>query len=192
MNAVLRVSEARFVRDGCELVAPFSIALGAGERATVIQPNEKAAKIAARIAAAIVKPTCGSVVVGDFEARVQPAQAKRLVGFVAACGFAGGTRNLEREVRFRADVWGLDAATLRRNAEIVYAALEPLATTAYARAVALALAPDVAAIVLEQPPLGIADVLVNLRPRAALLSTSTTLPALDGSPLSAPVHEAVR
>ena len=54
---LLRVSDARFVRGGCELVAPFSIGLAAGERGTVLQPNELAAKIAARIAAAIVKPT---------------------------------------------------------------------------------------------------------------------------------------
>jgi hypothetical protein len=169
---LLRVSDARFVRGGCELVAPFSIGLAAGERGTVLQPNELAAKIAARIAAAIVKPTCGSVFVGDFDARLQPAQAKRLVGFVAACGFAGNARSLEREVRFRADVWDLDAQTMRRNAETIYAALERVVPPAYAHAVALALAPDVAVVVLELPPAGVEDALARLRPNAALMSTS--------------------
>jgi len=169
---LLRVSDARFVRGGCELVAPFSIGLAAGERGTVLQPNEHAAKIAARIAAAIVKPTCGSVFIGDFDARLQPAQAKRLVGFVAACGFAGGTRSLEREVRFRADVWDLDAQTMRRNAETIYAALELVVPLDYAHAVALALAPDVAVVVLELPPAGVEDALARLRPNAALMSTS--------------------
>jgi ABC-type Na+ transport system ATPase subunit NatA len=192
MNAVLRVSDARFVRDGLELIAPYSIVLAPGERATLTQPNETAAKIAARIAAGIVKPTCGTVFVGDFDARVQPAQAKRLVGFVAACGFPGGMRGLEREVRFRADVWDLDAATLRRNAEVVSSALELVATPAYARAVALALAPDVAAIVLEQPPLGIADALAKLRPAAALLTTCAQLPTIEGPTLSARVAELFR
>jgi ABC-type Na+ transport system ATPase subunit NatA len=172
VSAILRVSDARFARGGCELVAPFSIDLAAGECGTILQPSEHAAKIAARIAAAIVKPTYGSVFVGDYDARLQPAQAKRLVGFVAACGFAGGSRSLEREVRFRADVWGLDAQALRRNAETIYAALESVVSLPYAHAVALALAPDVAVIVLELPPTGVADALARLRPHAALLSTT--------------------
>jgi len=171
LNAVLRISDARFVREGCELVVPFSIVLRAGERGILAQPNERGAHVAARIAAAIVKPTCGSVLVGDFDSRVQPAQAKRLVGFVPACGFAGGTRSLEREVRFRADVWDLDAHAMRENAEVLFAALQHTATEAYARAVALALAPGVALIVLESPPAGTADVLARLQPEATLLLT---------------------
>jgi ABC-type Na+ transport system ATPase subunit NatA len=171
MNPILRISAARFVRDGCELVEPFSSVLGPAERETVTQADERGAHIAARIAAAIVKPTCGSVFVGDFDSRVQPAQAKRLVGFIPACGFSGGTRSLEREVRFRADVWDLDPQTLRRNAETLLAALESTATPSYARAVALALAPGVALIVLETPPPGVADILARLQPEAALLAT---------------------
>lgn len=171
MNAVLRISEACFVRDGCELVVPFSIVLNPGERGTIAQTDERGAHVAARMAAAIVKPTCGSVFVGDFDSRVQPAQAKRLVGFVPACGFSGGTRSLEREVRFRADVWDLDAQRMRHHAETIFAALKRTATESYARAVALALAPGVALIVLETPPPGTADALARLQPDAALLVT---------------------
>ncbi len=172
-ETIIRVSDAHFVRDGVALIAPFSLALAAGEHANLVQSSAKAAKIAARIAAAIVKPTSGSVFVGDFDARLQPAQAKRLVGFVPSDGFCANTRSFEREVGFRADVWNVDCATMQRSADAIYATLEGLVDESFARAVALALAPDVRALVLENPSDDQIGPVAALRPHLALLAART-------------------
>ncbi len=173
MTPILRVSDAHFVRDGVELIAPFSLTLEDGQRAALTQPTPNAAKIAARIAAAIVKPTCGSVFISDFDTRLQPPQAKRLVGFVPADGFEGSTRTFARELKFRAQVWNLELATLERSAADVLAALEDLKLE-YARTVALALAPDVHLIVLECARYGVVERIATLRPNAAIFASSAT------------------
>lgn len=169
-ETIIRVNDAHFVRDGLPLIAPFSIALAAGEHASLVQSTTGAAKIAARIAAAIVKPTSGSVFVGDFDARLQPAQAKRLVGFVPSDGFCANARAFEREVGFRADVWNVDRAAMQRNADGIYGTLEGLVEESWARAVALALAPDVRALVLENPSDDQIGPIAALRPHLALLA----------------------
>jgi ABC-type Na+ transport system ATPase subunit NatA len=165
-----------------ELIAPFSLTLESGGHARLSQPSDAAAKIAARIAAAIVKPTCGSVFIGDFDARLQPPQAKRLVGFVQNNGFEGSLRTFAREIKFRAQVWNLDLATLERNAAAVLTALEDLHPD-YARTVALALAPDVELIVLESPTDDAFERIAALRPDAAMFSTNVASAPISLSPL---------
>ena len=188
MSAVLRVVAARFVREDTDLMAPFSLELGPGERATLAQPDAEAAAVAARVAAAVVKPTYGVVHVGDFDSRLQPAQAKRLVGFVPERGFRGGPHAFERELGFRADVWGVDARAMQRAAGAALDALGDALDAAYARAVALALAPRVKLIVLERPPPGAFERIGALQAACALLQTCVSgerlpLPvsALEGS-----------
>lgn len=139
----------------------------------LVQPDEESVRIAARIAAAIVKPTNGRVFVGDFDARLQPAQAKRLVGFVPSDGFCATPQAFEREVGFRADVWDADRAEMQRNADAIYAALQDSVPQSWARAVALALAPGVHTIVLENVSAEWTARVATLRPEIALLTTGT-------------------
>jgi hypothetical protein len=173
-SAVLRVVGARFVRDGRDLAAPFSLELGAGQRARLEQPDACGAMVAARLAAAIVKPTFGAVTVGDFDSRLQPAQAKRLVGFVPHCGFSGSEREFAREIGFRADVWNVERAAMQRDATEILRALRHAGSCpdGYARALALALAPGVALAVLELAPEGAVDALAALRPEVAVVATA--------------------
>lgn len=173
VRSALRIENACFVREGRALVAPFSLTLAAGERAALVQPDEDAARIAARIAAAIVKPTEGRVFVGDFDARLQPAQAKRLVGFVPSDGFCATPRVFEREIGFRADVWDADRVAMQRSADAIYEALHDAVPQSWARAVALALAPGVSTLVLENASAEWTDRVAALRPEIALLTTGT-------------------
>jgi hypothetical protein len=173
VTSVLRIVDASFVQEGRPLVAPFSLTLGASESAALVQPGEESARIAARIAAAIVKPTQGRVFVGDFDARLQPAQAKRLVGFVPSDGFCASPKAFEREVGFRADVWDADRAEMQRNADAIYAALQDSVPQSWARAVALARAPGVCTIVLENVSAEWTARVAELRPDIALLTTGT-------------------
>ncbi len=172
MSAVLRVVAARFVRDGIDLMTPFSLELPGGTYATLVQPNAHAAAIAARVAAAIVKPTFGVVHVGDFDTRLQPAQAKRTVGFVPSCGFLGGRDDFRREACFRADVWRVDRAATLHEAEYLLhrfdARFDGELEEGYARAVALALAPGVKLAVLELPPRNARASIAALQPSLAI------------------------
>jgi ABC-type Na+ transport system ATPase subunit NatA len=168
---ILRATDVTFSRDGVKIVAPFSLVLEAGQEARLDQPSARAAAIAARICAAIVRPTSGIVYVGEYETRLQPPQAKRLVGFVDADGFEGDAHALRCEVAFRADVWNVDkvAAQLRASAIV-----EKLGDGPYARALALALVADVALVVLDRPPGSFARRVRRLVPEAAILHTHVT------------------
>jgi len=165
---VLRAQGARFARDGRDLVAPFSLSLLAGETRTLEQPEPAAAGIAARMCAAIVKPTEGTIYVGEYETRLQPPQCKRLVGFADAAGFHGDAHAFRCEIGFRADVWGLDARAAQARGRAV---LEALGDGDYARGVALALVPDVALVVLDRPPGRIVSRVRALAPGAGILRT---------------------
>ena len=122
----------------------------------------------------------GVVYVGEFETRLQPPQAKRLVGFVDAAGFAGDAHAFRCEVAFRADVWGLDHATASARAASVAAALAP-APGAFARAVALALVADVRLVVLDQPPLGTLETIRALAPSAGIVTVRVAAAVAAGA-----------
>ena len=166
----LKIFGASFRRDGEELVAPFDLLLARTERRMLFQPTALAASIAARIAAGIVKPTAGIVYVGDFDTRLQPAQAKRLVGFVPAGGFSDDAHAFACEVKLRADVWGIPRAQARLRASVTLAAFaEP--RDPYARAVALALVPQIALLILDRPRADLRERIAALVPGAAVLAT---------------------
>jgi hypothetical protein len=167
---VLKILGACFEREGEELVAPFDLSLAPAARRILVQPSSRSASLAARIAAAIVKPTAGVVYVGDFDARLQPAQAKRLVGFVPAGGFAGDAHAFSCQIRLRADVWGIERAQARRRAAEVLDAFAAAADPS-ARALALALIPPVALLVLDQAHGATLELAAGLAPGAALLLT---------------------
>jgi hypothetical protein len=183
---ILRAIDVTFSRDGAEIVAPFSLALDAAQEARLDQPNARAAAIAARICAAIVRPTTGIVYVGEYETRLQPPQAKRLVGFVDGGGFEGDAHALRCEVAFRADVWNLDKAVAQRRATEI---LDELGDGPYARALALALVADVALVVLDRPAPSFVGRVRRLVPDAAILHTQVSAPA---APAPAPQLSAAR
>lgn len=167
---VLRTTDVRFVRAGIVEVEPFSFALDAGDTYELRQPTIRAASIAARLCGAIVKPTTGFVVVGDYDTRLQAPEAKRRIGFVDAEGFAGNAHAFRCEVAFHADVWGVAAPLARRRVD---AALQGLAEESpYARAVALAFVADVSVVVMDRPPAALADQVRMLAPTVGIVRTA--------------------
>ncbi len=170
---IFRAVDASFSRDAIEIVAPFSLEVAAAGEARIAQPSARAASVAARMCAAIVKPTRGVVYIADFETRLQPPQAKRLVGFVDAAGFDGDDHALRCEVAFRADVWNLDKAAAQARATTVLAAFGK-SPDAYERAIALALVADVALIVLDQPAAKTLRRVRAIVPGAAIIATGAS------------------
>ncbi|MBD5656946.1 MAG: hypothetical protein IAI50_17465, partial [Candidatus Eremiobacteraeota bacterium] len=71
---VLRAVDASFARDDLT-VESFAFALPAGESIDLSQPTARAASTAARMCAAIVKPSSGTIFVGDYETRLQAPEA---------------------------------------------------------------------------------------------------------------------
>ncbi len=188
MSYALRVADASFARDGEALVAPFSLVLADGDDASIDAPNARAATIVARMCAAIVKPTVGTIYVGDFETRLQPPQAKRLVGYVDAAGFTGDDHAFRCEIAFRADVWGLDHRAATARAQDVVAALAFVANEGFARAAALALVADVRLVVLDRPPTKASQAIRALVPQAGILRV--TCAQLAASPRPAAIGSA--
>jgi ABC-type multidrug transport system ATPase subunit len=159
----------RFVRDGTDLIAPFSLTIDAGDTRDLPQPTGFSASLAARVCGAIVRPTSGTIYVGDYETRLQPPQAKRRVGFVDVAGFDGDAHAFACEVAFHAQCWGIARRLARERAARILDALAR--DDAYARALALALVADVDLIVLDQPPDDIVSRVRALAPTSALLAT---------------------
>lgn len=118
---------------------------------------------------AIVRPTSGTIYVGDYETRLQPPQAKRRVGFVDVAGFDGDAHAFACEVAFHAQCWGIARRLARERVARMLDALSR--DDAYARAIALAFVTDVDLIVLDQPPGDLAARVRALVPAAALLAT---------------------
>jgi ABC-type multidrug transport system ATPase subunit len=148
--SVLRVAAASFTSEAGDAVGPLDFSLKAGEHRVLSFSNGRQASIAARLCAAIVKPTCGSIYICHYDTRLQPPQAKRLVGFVDVAGSAGDRHTFDCEVAFRAEVWGLEVSRARIRARETLAAVGD-ETDPYARALALALVPEVALLVFDQP-----------------------------------------
>jgi hypothetical protein len=108
------------------------------------------------------------VYVGEYETRLQPPQAKRLVGFVEADGFAGDAHALRCEVAFRADVWNLEKAAAQARASEL---LDEIGDGPYARAIVLALVAEVALVVLDQPAKSFVAKVRRLVPSAGVVQT---------------------
>ena len=183
-TAVLRAVEATFIRDGRTYVEPFSVELGSGESATLTCRDATSARIAARIAAGIVKTTSGTLLVCEFDPRIQPVQAKRLTGYVPAQGAFGDSDAASRATRD--DITELHAALFevpndeaQRRVRATLAALNGEDPECFA--VALALMRPISLLVMERPSETLAARVAAMLPaHTALLQTRTPVetPAL--------------
>lgn len=185
-TTVLRAVDASFVRDGLTFVEPFSIEMTSGESATLTCRDATSARIAARMAAGIVKTTSGTLLVCEFDPRIQPVQAKRLTGYVPSCGELGRPLALS-SIAARHDAIDLHAALFEVSKDEaqrrVRATLEALAASpsngtsdADAFAVALALMRPVALLVIECPVERFAQRVAAILPsQTAMLTTRTPL-----------------
>lgn len=183
---VLRVVRASFVRGGEELVAPFDLEQRCGERVELFSPDARAAALTARIAAAVVKPTSGAVFIGDYDARLQAAQAKRCVAFVPAGSEA--PPDFPRALDLYAAAFGVARAAARKRAAAI---LDALGSGGYARNAALALSHDAPLVVLDRPPPGVAEAIAAFRPGAAIFISSVAPAVAAEAPGAERVLEAL-
>jgi ABC-type taurine transport system ATPase subunit len=164
--------DARFLARG-NPVGPVSLDVLAGQRVTRVFEDPRDASIVAMLAAGIVKASTGSVIIDEYDPRVQPVHCKRVVAFVPHDPLPLDVPGLESYIRYRAALWGIDGAAAWSHAKLLLERLDGIHEAfAYPLAGALIAAPKL--LVLDRPQPAYAErILVAAGPRA-IFSTHTS------------------
>jgi hypothetical protein len=190
-SPLLRAVGAGFRRGDDLIVPPFTIEARSTDRATIAFSDARSAKVAARMAAGIVRATCGTLLIGDYDPRIQPVHAKRLTGYVPYNGdfgwhprSLGGRRDAldtpREAIDLHAALFEIPKVEARRRA---YAMLEAIGwSDGVTLAVALALMRPIALLVLDRPAASTLSRLEDVVPRSVAL-VSTAVPAAAPVPV---------
>jgi hypothetical protein len=100
-------------------VGPFSLQLEPSERLTLQCATPDEAAIVALLAAGIVKASSGTVLIDDYDPRVQPVHCKRVTAHVPHEPFALDQGEFARYVAYRAALWNVDLAGAFALAELL-------------------------------------------------------------------------
>ncbi|MDE2481566.1 MAG: hypothetical protein KGN02_05215 [bacterium] len=170
MTPLLRLRDAAYAARGRTIVEPATFDVQPGERVARVCANGEEARALAMMCAALVRATSGSLLIGEYDPRVQPVHCKRLVGFVAHDPLPLARENLERFVEYRAALWEIEPARAHAHVRLL---LERLAGVheAFAYPVAVALLPFPSLLVLDRPHPAFAPHVIAAAGSCAILST---------------------
>jgi ABC-type uncharacterized transport system ATPase subunit len=171
--ALLEMREASYARAGRTLVAPVSLTLGEGERASFSCDEERAAQVVALMAAGLVRPSSGSIFIAAFDPRIQPVQVKRIVGYVPHEAVPHDFQSFTRYVEFRAALWGLPRAEAVIRARALLARLAGV-HEAFAYPLVGALLAQPRLLVLDRPQAAYAQQILDAAGSCAIFSTHTS------------------
>lgn len=150
MTFLLRMREASFGAVDAA-VGPMTLDVRPRERAVRTCATPREAAVTALLAAGIVKASRGTVLIDQYDPRVQPAHCKRIAAFVphAALPF-DGVAEFERYVVYRAALWDVDPMRAVAHAKLT---LERLAGVheAFAYPLAAALVGTPRLVVMDRP-----------------------------------------
>lgn len=167
---LLRMRAASFDADGAD-VGPITLDVHPAERAVRTFSDGRQAKIAALLAAGIVKASSGRVLIDQYDPRVQPAHCKRIAAFVPhdPLPFTDRTE-FDRYVAFRAALWNVDPMRAIAHAKLVLERLDGVHEAfAYPLAAALVGAPKL--LVLDRPQAAYAPQIIAAAGPRAVFST---------------------
>jgi len=168
---LLRMRDATFA-NGDAAAGPVALTLAAGERVALCYSSPREAGIVALLAAGIVKASSGSVLIDEYDPRVQSVHCKRIAAFVPHEPFPLDEAEFARYVEYRAALWNLDLATARADAERLRARLEGMhEALAYPLIGALLAKPRL--VVLDRPQPVYAPQILAAVEDCAVLSTHT-------------------
>lgn len=164
-------------------VGPLTVELRAGERAALAFGSSREAEVAALLAAGIVKPTTGCVLVDEYDSRVQPVHCKRIAALVPHEPLPS-EMEFARYIAYRAALWNLDAMRAIAHAKLL---LERLGTMheAFAYPLVGALVASPRLVVLDRPqPAYAAAILRAIGPSALVTTHADAATAAAFSPAS--------
>jgi hypothetical protein len=147
---ILRMREAAYARRGETICAPVSLDLAAAEQQTMRCATARQAEALALMACALVRASAGTVTIGEFDARVQPAQCKRLTGFVPHDPLPLSHLDADRYIAYRAALWNIDTDHARERAAALLEHLRGI-HEAFAYPLVAALLPAPKLLVLDRP-----------------------------------------
>lgn len=172
--AILEMREAAYAMRQKTLAGPVSLAIGEGEHLAYDCGNAQAACILAMMAAGLARPTSGTVFVAAFDPRIQPAQVKRIAGYVAHEAAARDFPSFTGYVEYRAALWGLPRAESIVRARALLALLDGVHEQfAYPLAGALLAAPRL--LVLDRPQAVYAAQIHRAAGNCSIFSTHASL-----------------
>ncbi len=140
------------------------------ERVALVSGNRREARTLAMLAAGLVRPSAGSVLIGEFDPRVQPVHCKRIAGFVPHEPLSVAPAAFLRYVKYRAALWEIEPERARAHAALLLERLSGL-HEAFAYPIVAALIASPKLLVLDRPQLAHARQIVAASGRIAIFST---------------------
>lgn len=175
--AILRMREACFTARGIP-VGPVTVDVAPGERVARVFASGRDAAVVALMAAGVVKAGSGSVLIGEFDPRVQSVHCKRIAGYVAHAPSRIAESEFERYVAYRAALWNVDPMRASAHAKLLMERLNGLhEALAYSIAGALIASPSL--LVLDRPQPAYAQQIFAAAGPRAIFSTHLTRAAAD-------------
>lgn len=159
-------------------VGPITLEVCPGESCGLVFPSALEASIVALMASAIVKASSGSVLIGDYDPKVQSVHCKRIATLVPHEPLSIDESDLVAYVSYRAALWGIEAAIARKRAALLRERLAGV-HEAFAFPVIGALIGMPQLLVLDRPQAAYAAAILDVADGRAVLSTHTNAVAAE-------------
>jgi ABC-type taurine transport system ATPase subunit len=151
-------------------VGPVTLDVLPGKRAARVFGSSREAGVVALLAAGIVKATSGSVLIDQYDPRVQSAHCKRIAAFVPHAALPLEDAEFERYIAYRAALWGLEPMRAVAHAKLLMERLEGMHEAfAYPLVGALVGGPKI--LVLDRPQPAYASHIIAAAGPSAIFST---------------------
>jgi ABC-type multidrug transport system ATPase subunit len=147
--------------------------LAPGERATHDCTNDREAQALAMMATALARATEGSVLIGEYDPRVQPVHCKRIAAFVPHDPLPLSRIDAERYIALRAALLDIELEPTRANAKRLLERLRGL-HEAFAYPIVGALVASPQLLVLDRPLPASLPVILEAAGECAVLVTQVS------------------
>jgi ABC-type multidrug transport system ATPase subunit len=166
---LLRMREAGFTNARVS-VGPMTLDLEPGQSKALRCATPREATVLALMAAGVAKASTGSVLIGDFDPRVQSVHCKRIAGFVPHAPLSIDEAEFPRYIAYRAALWNVEPELAVARAREILRQLDGMhEALAYPLVGALIASPQL--LVMDRPPPVYARQILAVTGNAALLTT---------------------